>query len=107
MGVVKLIPSHPSSSVVINYFLTMSDQTQHNYPYVPYGAMWEDVEGIAIFMDAHEDTLRGWICRFRLTERDWFTIMLGIVTRLAVAHDNNMPHIDLKPTNGLQFLIQN
>jgi serine/threonine protein kinase len=58
-------------------------------------------------MDDYQTTLRHRIGpNIQMTERQWFTIMLGIVDRLAFTHQYDVAHGDLCPSNGSsQFLI--
>ena len=69
-----------------------------------YRDFWDDRDGLAILMDDYQTTLRRRICpQIQLTERQWYSIMLGIVDRLAFPHEYNIPHGDLCPSNSIHL----
>jgi len=69
---------------------------------VVYREVWQDGVMIVVRMDEHQHTLRRWIGHtYHLTEGEWLAIMLGIIRQLAVAHNYNVAHKDIKPSNSL------
>jgi hypothetical protein len=99
---VKLI-SRTSSGVVTNRELL---EACKNHPFPDgtfvYCDIWDDTDGLAILMDDYQTTLRHRISpHIQLTERQWYSVMLGIVERLAVPHEYDIPHGDLCPSNSI------
>lgn len=69
------------------------------YVYLDY---WDDAEGLAILREDYDVNLRTLISpHYQITDKQWFSIMLGIASRLAVTHSANKEHGDLCPSNGL------
>ena len=69
---------------------------------VVYYDRWHDHKGDILLMGAHQTSLRVLIQKkVALTEVDWLVIMYGILARLAKAHEYDLVHGDLKPTNGI------
>jgi hypothetical protein len=70
----------------------------HSYVYL---RIWNEEHFIAVLMNYYQMTLRSQINpMFEITELQWFNIMLGIVSRLAVPHESDIVHGDLCPSNS-------
>ena len=69
---------------------------------VVYHERWNDRKGDILLMDAHQTTLKKIIdTGVELTTLQWMVMMFGLLTRLANAHEHDLVHGDLKPSNGI------
>jgi len=100
----KSVPPHVSSLIGINEdVLERLLKSPVPEAAVVYHKRWHDEKGDIILMNAHQNTLQNLIKNeVDLTEVEWIVIMFGLFTRLANAHENDLLHGDLKPSNGIR-----
>jgi hypothetical protein len=103
---VKLVPWQ--SAVVRFDRDTIQHFANFRFPdgkYVYRDVSWEDPDGVLVLLDPYDVLLRDRISlSVQFTEREWYTIMLGIVNHLSIPHASDIPHGDLRPAKGCPYL---
>jgi serine/threonine protein kinase len=101
MYAVKLIPTGTAQVTFNRHTLNQLSQTSFPDRSLVYQALWQDMAGLVIVMNYRNSTLRRWInADYQLGTVQWCHIMFGIVKHLAHAHELEIVHGDLKPSNS-------
>jgi hypothetical protein len=100
--VVKLVPWNSPviqfNRDVLQYFL---DAPFPDGKYVYRGISWEDTNGVLILMEPYDVSLSNRISlSVQFAEREWCTIMLGIVNHLSFPHASGIAHGYLRSEKG-------